>query len=455
MIKHKHQQLFDLLRGELRSGTWPCGVKLPNLKELAAQYGVSINVASKAVELLKEADLVSAKVGGGIYSKTSGLASLVEFKYSGDRLFGQYGEAKQIHVLVEDNQEWQFIFWNAFFDRITRENPDIELQVRYNTSPSNHAFDLGLGSPEFLARAGFTPENAMPASVMNEFYGDAYAGLLLKPESLQWGSVSCYFPYGFINYYLLTAGDFPGPGPEEGVLDYIERIAGSSGRPAGYGIHSCRSLLNNSGLCFLDRGRRKPVIPASREILAVFERIRKLYRARHLIWPHGRFSDYDQIYSMAENQPIRIAEYAFNRGSRAEREKLAARGLSLLRHPAGEHPVIIPEAAAVNRRSYFAEECLRIILKLLDLGSQQQARKHCIFQPLHPELLEDESELISQVQSRHPADPTVPDPDLSKAFHYFINWELFYYLNGRRGADVCDFIHKKIDYYMKAKEGPS
>ena len=66
MIKHKHQQLYDLLSEELRRGTWPCNEKLPNLKELAARYNVSINVASKAVELLKEAHLVRVKVGDGI-----------------------------------------------------------------------------------------------------------------------------------------------------------------------------------------------------------------------------------------------------------------------------------------------------------------------------------------------------------------------------------------------------
>ena len=104
MIKHKHQQLYDLLSEELRRGTWPCNEKLPNLKELAARYNVSINVASKAVELLKEAHLVSVKVGDGIYSETSGQAELVDFKYSGERLFGQYTGAKTLRILMQDKQ---------------------------------------------------------------------------------------------------------------------------------------------------------------------------------------------------------------------------------------------------------------------------------------------------------------------------------------------------------------
>ena len=135
MIKHKHQQLYDLLSEELRRGTWPCNEKLPNLKELAARYNVSINVASKAVELLKEAHLVSVKVGDGIYSETSGQAELVDFKYSGERLFGQYTGAKTLRILMQDNTEFQLAFWNGVFDAITLENPDIELQVSWNILP--------------------------------------------------------------------------------------------------------------------------------------------------------------------------------------------------------------------------------------------------------------------------------------------------------------------------------
>ena len=154
MIKHKHQQLYDLLSEELRRGTWPCNEKLPNLKELAARYNVSINVASKAVELLKEAHLVSVKVGDGIYSETSGQAELVDFKYSGERLFGQYAGAKTLRILMQDNTEFQLTFWNGVFDAITLENPDIELQVSYNMAENKIP---GISISESL------PRNILPA----------------------------------------------------------------------------------------------------------------------------------------------------------------------------------------------------------------------------------------------------------------------------------------------------
>ena len=174
MIKHKHQQLYDLLCEELRRGTWPCNEKLPNLKELAARYNVSINVASKAVELLKEAHLVSVKVGDGIYSETSGQAELVDFKYSGERLFGQYTGAKTLRILMQDNTEFQLAFWNGVFDAITLENPDIELQVSYNMAENKNPrdFDIGIASPEYLAGAGLCGEALVPADIRYEFGND-------------------------------------------------------------------------------------------------------------------------------------------------------------------------------------------------------------------------------------------------------------------------------------------
>ena len=452
MIKHKHQQLYDLLCAELRKGTWPCGAKLPNLKELACQYDVSINVASKAVELLKEAKLVSAKVGDGIYSETSGQASIVEFRYSGERLYGQYRDAKELYVLVEDNAEWQLIYWDAIFAEITNENPDIELKVSYNRPGGfkDCKFDLGLGSVEFLAQSGFSPEESMPASVMNDFYGEIYDGMLMRPSDFNWQGVECYLPYGFINYSLLSANNYPEPEQDENVLDYIERLSKNRKEPLGYGIHNCRSLLTNCGLEFFDHDH-KFSIRNPRQTLDVFKRIRALYHAGHLIWPHGRVADYEQIYLMNSDQPIRIVEYASNRCSQSERRKFMERGLKLMRYPADRHPVYIPEVVAINRHSYFPEECLRIVNKLLEPASQKRAKEHCVFQPIRPELFKNEPYLLEEFKCAKPA-LFIPDANILKTIYYFINWELYYYLNGKRNDNVINFIEQKIKYYQQAKE---
>ena len=182
MIKQKHQQLFDILAEELRRGVWPRGTKLPNLKELSARHNVSINVASKAVELLKEKKLVTVKVGDGIYSCTSGQDAILEFKYSGRRLFGQYRSAKVLRVLLEDNTTWQREFWNPFFERVTREYPDIELKISYNLADAAsvpEGFDIAFGSPEFLHRSGFEQQNCLSYAVAEILFAVVFGAAVI------------------------------------------------------------------------------------------------------------------------------------------------------------------------------------------------------------------------------------------------------------------------------------
>ena len=127
MIKHKHQQLFDLLCGEFRCGQWPDGKKLPTQKELAIRYSVSVNVVSQTLELLKQQGFIKIKKGDGIYSVYAPDKETLTQKYSGERVFGRYTGAKTLTVLVEDYLDWQLRFWNRFFEEFSNENPDIEL----------------------------------------------------------------------------------------------------------------------------------------------------------------------------------------------------------------------------------------------------------------------------------------------------------------------------------------
>ena len=100
MIKQKHQQLFDILMLQFRSGRWKKGEKLPSFRDLAQEYGVSINVVSKAIELLKEAGIVSVRVGDGVFSTAPSEMIKQEVRYSGNRIFGQYASAK-VHRSVK------------------------------------------------------------------------------------------------------------------------------------------------------------------------------------------------------------------------------------------------------------------------------------------------------------------------------------------------------------------
>ena len=127
MIKQKHQQLFDILVLQLNSGRWKRGERLPSVRELAQEYNVSINVVAKAVELLKNAGLVSVKVGDGVFSQVRESADKQEVRYSADRIFGSYASAKRLKVLVEDSNNIQLLFWNRFFKSVTDKYRDIEL----------------------------------------------------------------------------------------------------------------------------------------------------------------------------------------------------------------------------------------------------------------------------------------------------------------------------------------
>ena len=119
MIKQKHQQLFDILALQLHSGRWKKGDRLPSVREFAQEYHVSINVVSKAIELLRNAGFVSVKTGDGVFSLTQPTGDKQDVRYSGNRIFGHYASAKHLRVLVEDSTNLQLLFWNRFFKSVT------------------------------------------------------------------------------------------------------------------------------------------------------------------------------------------------------------------------------------------------------------------------------------------------------------------------------------------------
>lgn len=454
MIKQKHQQLFDILVEELRRGVWTKGKKLPNLKELAARYNVSINVASKAVELLKEKKLVSVKVGDGIYSCTSGSDAFLEFKYSGKRLFGQYRSAKKLQILVEDSASWQREFWNPFFEKVTREFPDIELKISYNladASSGQNEFDLAFGSPEFLFRSGFDRQHCFEHSLLNEFYPQLYSGLLLSPGNLLATPAAHLFPYGTLNFQLLSHQELPLLQPSENVLGYLERLAGKTSSPLGYCILNSTSLLLNSGLQFSDPEQGHFLMPDEAFLLEQFSRCRSLYQAGHLVWLHGRFSNYEEIYSLKADQPIKIVEHLYNRSDAASRNKMQANGIKFFPYPSGEKLLLIPLAAAIRRSCPFPEECLRLLKKLLETDTQQQMTRHYIAQPIHPEAQAADSPLKVCCQQNKVQLFFQPNRQIEAIMNYFVGWEFWYYLNGSRQDEVVDFIAAKAQHFRQSQ----
>ena len=60
-------QLVDVLKFRIVSGQYPAGVKLPSVRELAAEAGVNPNTMQRALAALEESGLVSAQRNTGRY----------------------------------------------------------------------------------------------------------------------------------------------------------------------------------------------------------------------------------------------------------------------------------------------------------------------------------------------------------------------------------------------------
>lgn len=402
------------------------------------------------MELLKAAKLVTVKKGNGIYSASSGQPEIVEFKYSGERLYGSYSGAKQLRILLEDCLNWQQEFWNPFFEHVSLENPDIELNVCYNRRnfSENSSFDLGLGSPAFLYHNGFTAENLFDSSSLGRYGDVALPGYLLSPGAIPFGD-NVYLPYGFVYFRLLTAeAVFSEPLQGEIILDYIERHAAGTDQPVGYAFENCERFLLNCGLSFLSPDKGIFRMPAREELLAVFSRARALYQAGHLIFPHGRFSDYDEIYKMRRPQPIRITEYGSNRGSEPD-EVLLQRGLRLLKYPGEQKHHQIAMTCAIHRDTLFPEECCRVLLCLLQEKNQQKMRSKRVAESILPALLPGGTQSPLQLQGIINTSPLPTYFD--EMVNSIVNWEFFYYLEGRRNENVYSLIENKAEHFLQQK----
>ena len=453
MIKQKSQQLYDILHEELRRGAWPRNSKMPSLKELSEQYGVSINVVNKTVEMLKSSGLVRAKSGDGIYSETSGQAEAVTIRCSGKRIFGKYRGAKLLRVIVEDHLDWQTVFWRDFFDGFVSANPDIELQINYNVALENSKFDVAIGSVSFLSQNGLPPEKLYPAALLEEFYPGRYENMRFAPSDLSWQGMTPYLPYGMLKINFLSNVHTPEPVLGEGILDYLERLYTLSNGKLRYWLFSGLHFLSEAGLKFIEpeSGTLKP--PAREELMNVFRRVRKLYQSGSLIWEHGEFTDYEQLYGMDMLQPFQLVALPGNRKTMVKNnDDPVRRGLKLFAMPEDHRQSIYPLVFGIARHCIFPEEALRMIVKLLESETQHVMERIGIAQSIL-EIHSEKQPHIMQPPASGYNFLMVPEQRLNDLFHYFINWEFYYYLNGRRGDEVYDFICSKLKWGQENKQG--
>ena len=441
MIKHKHQQLFDLLCGEFRCGQWPDGKKLPTQKELAIRYSVSVNVVSQTLELLKQQGFIKIKKGDGIYSVYAPDKETLTQKYSGERVFGRYTGAKTLTVLVEDYLDWQLRFWNRFFEEFSNENPDIELNVHYDhhkRPEDNRHFDIAIGSCRFIAYAE-TGKHRVTHADAKLFYPDIDRDFLLPMESFEDG----IFPIGFVSSVLTGKPGFPEPLPEEGILDYLERVI-HPGNGAML-LRQSTELFQNTGIDVLNRNRRC-LDEQEKELLQnLFDRVSRLHREGRLLWPHGRFSDPNQVQELLHRGEITVS----GRQRGGERPLPQDSLLQEYNFPHGRRAMIVPVMAVLDRRTCFVEEQLRLICKLRMADQQLAAYRSHVFLPLHKEVLPQDSVLAGYFRRNALDFRKSVDPVEIRLVDFLLSWELLFNMTGRRKENAVALLDQKIRYYYQ------
>ncbi len=446
MLKTKHQQLFDILKEEFLRGEWPCGEKLPRLTVLAEKYSVSINIASKAVELLKNAGMVEAKVGDGIYS-TFHIQDAKRFHYAGDRLYGHYYGAKPLRILLEDSAAQQVAFWNRFFQKFSSENPDIEIDANYQTwdeRKEEKPFEAVIGGYPFLQKMIRPGDRGLADEWVKGFVPDLYDNCILDREKFPVG-----LPYGFSAQEMLAAEGTPEPEPGENILDYLERLPESM---PGYLMRSSRLLLACMGVDMSKIGTDAFSPEDARTMLEVFERARKLYASGRLLWPHGKITDPDQMVALLKNHRLQAMGIQSNTGwGLADAPQIRR-----LAYPHGKKPSITVHFVHISENTLYPEEYLRLVKALLSCEVQTRAEKERIFFSIRGDVSGIESDpLRHAIRAGTVQTPNINTALQSDAFYNFLGWEFFYYLEGRRGFEVADLIHRKIRYYYLFTDSPA
>jgi DNA-binding GntR family transcriptional regulator len=62
-----HRQLYEGLRGEILSGRLPAGSRLPSVRSLVREFGISRNTVTGALSQLSAEGYLEARVGSGTY----------------------------------------------------------------------------------------------------------------------------------------------------------------------------------------------------------------------------------------------------------------------------------------------------------------------------------------------------------------------------------------------------
>ncbi|HUA28103.1 MAG TPA: winged helix-turn-helix domain-containing protein [Streptosporangiaceae bacterium] len=69
--RHSYHWVSARLQDRIEAGEWLPGEQLPNMRDLADEYGVSLGTARKAVRVLEANSLVDVYPGWGVFRSST------------------------------------------------------------------------------------------------------------------------------------------------------------------------------------------------------------------------------------------------------------------------------------------------------------------------------------------------------------------------------------------------
>jgi len=244
----KYLGLSRALEEDIKTGTWPDG-RMPSLRELAEEHGVSVVTISRAVQVLRDKGLIARTDNSGCY-----LAG------SGDREVGQY--AICLRVTAGRWQRYAGAILRIGFDAV---QADREAEFR-------EPFDWGPGTPPEVIRsqvrqaaaAGLTGVFFLPSRVSaeearaDEIFLDACDAARLPVVLIERNLYGRYRP---LTRDLVSVDDFDGAvqctrhlfdlGRKRVAVVVASACSSHDDRVAGYlhVLHTTAALGDRSGVC--------------------------------------------------------------------------------------------------------------------------------------------------------------------------------------------------------------
>ena len=453
-ILNKHTQIANKLRDELWKGQYPFGERLPTTKVLAHKFNVSNNVIIKAVHQLRNEGLIEIKRGaGGMYSlakhrnmvEASGKSPATLKPMTGSKIF-QIGKPKTIRIQFEDHTPFQIKFWKDLIQIFRTEHPDINPILHFGQESSKQNSDLTIGGLNYLGRF------IIPSSPLNKkkemllWEPPDYSMSILEPHVLTASRFPELLPIMFQQSVILCNNAENIPEDATDVLDFVQKFKETSKKPVKYRIWSFARLMSNCGINVFDWIANKQELTEDARIMATLKRLRNFYKAEDVMWFHGNMSDIETIIKDSFNSGVRFLEInsAVFGGI-----KLDAK-IKKIHYPFSHYSDPIPICALIAPDTPYPVEAIDFVRYLLSDSVQEKILKSQIGLSLNRNILQKHGyeNMISRLQHAKIINTSAVSPELTEIYRLLFSWEMYHYLNGKRGEDVLVRLRAKIKHYQ-------